>query len=297
MMMRSLLAILMLSSALGLAAPAFAQVTDQTDQSEEVWRKSRKKSGNSDIYRRPNTSSTGLGLPTIDYDPPTALERLPSESRRHVMRERAKAIAESPDGDLSNVAYTPSEDAQSDEALMRDEQAAWEEVTASPDGNTQDGDQSASAQTGTSGSQGSSEQGDSGSSGQAGPQGDGQSSSQSQAPRGGSAASLQEIMDAIKSGQSGGQSGGSASQGDAQSAGNASASGSSEGQSGEGESGGGDSSGSDGSGASGSQSASRSDDLSPLEIIRRSKEERAAEGRRRSASEYLGHKPDEASDE
>ena len=165
MMTRSLLTILMLSSALGLAAPAFAQVTDQTDQSEEDWRKSRKKSGNFDIYRRPNTSSTGLGLPTIDYDPPTALERLPSESRRHIMRERAKAIAESPDGDLSDVSYTPSEEAQYDEALMRDEQAAWEEVTASPDVNTQDGDQSASAETGTSGSQGSSEQGDSGSSG------------------------------------------------------------------------------------------------------------------------------------
>ena len=319
MMKRSLLAILLLSATMGVMAPAYAQDTDQTDQSEEDWRKSRKKSGTSDIYRSPNRTSTGLGLPIFDYEQPTAIDRLPSESRRHVMRERARAIAESPDGDLSDASYTPSEEAQNDEQLMRDEQAAWEEVTAPSTGTGSEGDQNGSAEQSGSGAGSASDQGQSDGTGQSEGMspGVGPTPSQNQTPRGGSAASLQEIMDAIKGGQasasgssgsaqSDGESGsGSASQsgegqsGKGQSAGGQSGEGQSgEGQSGDGATGEGQSGGSDGSGSSGSQSASRTDpDLSPLEIIRRSKEERAAEGRQRSASDYLGHKPDEAPDE
>ncbi|MEM9600818.1 MAG: hypothetical protein AAF926_07335, partial [Pseudomonadota bacterium] len=135
--MKPFITILALTATMSMALPAYAQVTDQTDQSEEDWRKSRKKSGNSDIYRTPNTTTTGVG--SIDVKPLTPVERLPSDSRRHLMRERAKAIAESEDGDISDAEYVPSEAAQSDEQLMREEQEAWDIIVTDATGGSGQG--------------------------------------------------------------------------------------------------------------------------------------------------------------
>jgi hypothetical protein len=186
MMLKTLMTSLALTAALGVALPAYAQSTDQTDQSEEDWRKSRKKSGTSDIYRTPNTSSTGVGSPIIDYEPVSPVERLPSESRRHLMRERAKAIAESDDGDISDAEYVPSEEAKSDEQLMREEQEAWDVIITDMQGSggevTSEGGPNKVAVAGQNGA------------------------TPTRGSRGGSTRTLQEIMDAIRSGQSGGGS-------------------------------------------------------------------------------------------
>lgn len=310
MIMRTLIASLALSAAMSVALPAYAQDTDQTDQSEEDWRKSRKKSGSSDIYRKTNPNSTGSGAPMVDYKPVSPVERLPSESRRHVMRERAKAIAESDDGDISDVDYTPSDAAQSDEQLMRDEQEAWDTIVTDMkgDGGTakSEGGPNKVAVTGENGA--TAEKGS----------------------RGGSTKTLQEIMDAIKNGQSGknGPSGGgnaSEGQGAESSSGSSEAQGESQADGTQGQSGQGDAqsdgeSQSDGqsngqdqgdgqdagdAGADGDNSdaqataeawpaATRAEEpLSPLERIRRAKEEQPARGTQRSASDYLGNKPED----
>ena len=175
---------------LGTAVPAYAQVTDQTDQSEEDWRKSRKKRGSSDIYER-NTTTIGNGLGTIgEIKPVSPVERLPSESRRHLMKKRAEAIANSPDGSISDAAFEPSEAAKSDEALRRDEEEAWEVITTDMEG--------AGGQATTPSQGGPNKVAVAGRNGTAPAPGS----------RGGSTATLQEIMDAIKSGRMGNGSGG-----------------------------------------------------------------------------------------
>ncbi len=188
----------------GLSLSAHAQTTnpptDQTDQSEEDWRKSRKKRSTPDIFG-PGPSSIGSGAPIVDYKPVTAVERLPSDSRRHLMRERAKAIAEDVDGDISDAAFKPSDSAKTDSALEADEREAWAEITGgsgsgSPDATTQPSSGQASSGADAGDRSGDSSDGEGGSSGQ--PAGD---DARSQGPRGGSTASLQQIMDAIKSGQ------------------------------------------------------------------------------------------------
>jgi hypothetical protein len=298
MMLKTLMTSLALTAALGVALPAYAQSTDQTDQSEEDWRKSRKKSGTSDIYRTPNTSSTGVGSPIIDYEPVSPVERLPSESRRHLMRERAKAIAESDDGDISDAEYVPSEEAKSDEQLMREEQEAWDVIITDMQG-------SGGEVTSESGPNKVAVAGQNG-------------ATPTRGSRGGSTRTLQEIMDAIRSGQSGGGSsagtsdgqsssgqsqGQSPSQGqgegqteqvaDAAAQGQADANGQSEGQ-GQSDSDSqgdasdqGDSSGGADSSA-GDADARAEEPLSPLDRIRRSREESPARGTERSASDYLG---------
>ena len=200
MMTRELIASVLLSGVLlGTAVPAYAQVTDQTDQSEEDWRKSRKKRGSSDIYKStsPTDGAGGIfgGGEVVEVSP---VERLPSESRRHLMRERAKAIAESADGDISDAEYVPSEEAKSDEALMRDEQEAWEAIVTDLEGS---GGQATTPSEG-----GPNKVAVLGRNGTAPAPGS----------RGGSTATLQEIMDAIKSGRMGNGSGGGqgSSQGD-----------------------------------------------------------------------------------
>ena len=186
-MMKTTIAALLLSTAC-FAVPASAQVTDQTDQSEEDWRKSRKKRGTSDIYK-PNRTRTGTGPNTPadpgdigDVKPVTPVERLPSESRRHLMKQRAKAMAESADGDISDAAYEPSEEALGDEQLMRDEKEAWEFITTDMEGSGGQASQPSAGgpnkvavvgRNGTRPAPGS---------------------------RGGSTATLQEIMDAIRNG-------------------------------------------------------------------------------------------------
>jgi hypothetical protein len=306
MMLKTLMTSLALTAALNVALPAYAQVTDQTDQSEEDWRKSRKKSGTSDIYRSPNTSSTGSGAPIIDFEPISPVERLPSESRRHLMKERAKAIAESDDGDISDAEYVPSEDAKSDEQLMREEQEAWEVIVTDMQGSggeaTSEGGPNKVAVVGENGA------------------------SPTRGSRGGSTRTLQEIMDAIKSGQTGGGSasggaegqssdgkpqgqtqgdgqseqaaaadgeGGAQGDADGQTDGNASA----EGQSQDAGQGNGATDGDDantGDAAAWPAATRAEEPLSPLERIRRSREDSPARGTQRSASDYLGTANDEA---
>lgn len=287
MMLKTFISSLALTAALSVALPGFsmsawAQVTDQTDQSEEDWRKSRKKSGTSDIYRTPNTNSTGSGAPIVDYKPVSPVERLPSESRRHLMKERAKAIANSDDGDISDADYVPSEEAKFDEQLMRDEQEAWDVIVTNMQGSggeaASEGGPNKVAVVGENGA------------------------TPARGSRGGSTRTLQEIMDAIKSGQTGGSGapGGQdgAAQSDAPSPG--------QGQAGQEESSPdqGDSAAqgqADNQVASSDQGDAQAADaeawpadtraeepLSPLERIRRARDDRPAEGTQRSASDYLG---------
>jgi hypothetical protein len=290
MMMKTLISGLALTTALSLTMPGFsmsawAQVTDQTDQSEEDWRKSRKKSGTSDIYRTPNTNSTGSGAPTVDYEPVNPVERLPSESRRHLMKERAKAIANSDDGDISDAAYVPSEDAKFDEQLMRDEQEAWDVIVTDMQGNggeaTSEGGPNKVAVVGENGA------------------------TPTRGSRGGSTRTLQDILDAIKSGQTGGGGVPAGQDGTAQSESSSPTPGQSE-QDGSSQDDG-DSTAQAASGDSGDQSSeapagdaqaadaeawpaeTRAEEpLSPLERMRRARDERPAEGTQRSASDYLG---------
>lgn len=311
MMMRVLISGFAISAALSVALPAYAQVTDQTDQSEEDWRKSRKKSGTSDIFRQPNSNPLGTGAPIIDYEPVSPVERLPSESRRHLMRERAKAIAESDDGDISDAEYVPSEAAQSDEQLMREEKEAWDVIVTEMEGSggtaKSEGGPNKVAVAGQNGS------------------------SPAPGSRGGSTRTLQEIMDAIKNGQSSGASGaspqgqglpssstqdtqaaegsrgpstegdssssenGSEGQGDAQNGAESQTPSDSSG----GSSGDSDQSGDAGSsGDTGDQSgaeataSAQTEPLSPLERIRRAREDGPTRGTERSASDYLGNQPD-----
>ena len=79
-MKKVLLALLLGSSILVMvdAAPAYAQSTEQTDQSEEDWRKSQKKRDTTDIFEDIlNNRTTGSGN---GYGPPNAIETLPEES-------------------------------------------------------------------------------------------------------------------------------------------------------------------------------------------------------------------------
>ncbi len=345
MMTRTLIAATLAAGLLlGSASLSYAQVTDQTDQSEEDWRKSRKKSGDSDIFT-PNRTTNGNGLGTIiDVEPVSPVERLPSDSRRHLMRERAKAIAESPDGNISDAEYVPSEEAQNDPALMQDEKEAWEVITTDMEG--------AGGQADTPSQGGPNKVAVTGRNGTAPAPG-----SQS-----GSTATLQEIMDAIKAGRMGnggsgggsgvGSGGGTGSQpgtgsgarqapsgnpagagtqpqgtpggagagqsqtnGDGEASANAEGEGQSDGQ-GDAQgttqsasAGGQDGSASAANGQNGAQSGSdgsdsgqsgaaaadgetrtaRSrEDLSPLERMRQSREDREATGTKRSASDYIG---------
>ena len=223
-MMRSLLLAFMLSgSVFALSANAFAQTspnTTETDQSEEDWRKSQKKGGNStedilDIIK--NTRSSGIG----NGRGASPIDSLPEESRRHLMKERARRMAQAGPNEPVDVSYKPSEGAKSDSELEADEKAAWEELSKGLNGTTHQGQQG-------QGQQGQGQQGGgSGSQGQqqGGGQSDGASdqSGQSQSVmRGGSAASVSDIMARIKglspaSGSAGQGQGQQGSQGQGQS--------------------------------------------------------------------------------
>jgi len=128
-MIRSLLLAFALSTSLVAlsSVPAVAQTTDQTDQSEEDWRKSRKKRDTSDIFEDIKNSGV-FGSGTMQ-GPPTPMESLPEESRRHLMKERAKVIATTETGQQpQDAAYTPSEEAKNDPDLAEQEKEAWEVI-------------------------------------------------------------------------------------------------------------------------------------------------------------------------
>ena len=211
-MMRSVLLALMFSgSVFALSANAYAQTspdTRQTDQSEEDWRKSKKKGGTSsediiDIIE--NTRSTGVGNGR-GYSP---IDALPEESRRHLMKERAKRMAQAGPNEPVDVSYKPSEAAKSDSDLQDDEKAAWEKMAQGMNGAPDQGlqgqqGQGQQSQQGQSSQQGQGQQ-KGGGSGSQGQQDGGQSSESSgqsgqsrSVMRGGSAESVSDIMARIK---------------------------------------------------------------------------------------------------
>ncbi len=100
--------------------------TTQTDQSEEDWRNSRKKSETPDIFEDiRNGNSTGSG---IILGPQNPIDILPEDSRRHLMKERAKLLATQMPGEPVSAPYTPSEAAKQDAALEQEEREAWNDI-------------------------------------------------------------------------------------------------------------------------------------------------------------------------
>ncbi len=122
------IAIFCLTGTYILSTPGtYAQTTDQTDASEEDWRRSQRKArSRNDTDTIINTTSIGAGAPLPEYRP---IDSLPEESRRHLQRQRAKIIAEVEFGeDPGEVPFEPSEAAKTDPNLAADEEEAWEVI-------------------------------------------------------------------------------------------------------------------------------------------------------------------------
>ena len=123
-----------------LAAPAYAQDSDptppqqdnpetrQTDQSEDDYRRSQRRRGIEDIFEDIDINTRGSGTGTILGREVKAIDRLDPESRRHLNKQRAKALAEAQPGEPIDAAYEPSETAKSDEYVAKQEEAAWQEM-------------------------------------------------------------------------------------------------------------------------------------------------------------------------
>ena len=119
------------------AAPSLAQDTTQTDQSEEDWRRSKKKDDNEnplDAIINNRTNGWGINLP-----PTSPVDSLPEESQRHLKQERAKAIAEAKPGETPHRVYNPSEQAKTDPELAKQEEEAWDVIMTDLKGNSQGG--------------------------------------------------------------------------------------------------------------------------------------------------------------
>ena len=129
-MIKQFLLSMVLSSgfAASLAVPAFAQDnpnTTQTDQSEEDWRKSKKKTTTDDPWDGfKNTNGWGQGTQR-SLSP---VDTLPEDSRRFLMKERAQRMAEAGIGEPVDTSFEPSDAAKSDPSLESDEKAAWTEM-------------------------------------------------------------------------------------------------------------------------------------------------------------------------
>ena len=137
MMIRNLTLSLLLTA---LSVPVFAQDstepvdpanpdTVQTDQSEDDWRNSQKKRDTrdifEDIFKNPNDQGTGGDIWGGEVK---AIDRLNQDSRRHLNKQRAKALAKAGPGQPIDAAFEPSEAAKSDEYIKRQEEEAWEEM-------------------------------------------------------------------------------------------------------------------------------------------------------------------------
>ena len=118
--------------------PAYAQSTDQTDQSEEDWRRSKKK--RSSDRNDPTRSLPGLGA-GVPIPPLEPIDTLPEESQRHLQRQRAKVIAEMEIGETpEDVPYEPSEAARTDPELAAEEEEAWEVILTDMQGGSGGGE-------------------------------------------------------------------------------------------------------------------------------------------------------------
>ena len=129
-MMKHVLLSLLLSSGFAAltASPAFAQSapnTTQTDQSEEDWRKSKKKSSTDDpLDGFKNINGWGQGTQRTL----SPVDMLPEDSRRFLMKERAQRLAEAGIGEPVDTSFEPSAEAKTDPDLEADEKAAWSEM-------------------------------------------------------------------------------------------------------------------------------------------------------------------------
>ena len=120
-------------------APANAQTTEQTDQSEEDWRRSKKKSSSDRDDPTRSLPGLGGGIPIPPLEP---IDTLPEDSRRHLQRQRAKVIAEVEFGETpEDVPYEPSEAAKTDPELAAEEEAAWEVILTDLQGDSGGGSQ------------------------------------------------------------------------------------------------------------------------------------------------------------
>ncbi len=125
MIRQILLSLLLSGSFLAVSAPAYAQTTTQTDQSEEDWRKSKKKTSPDDPWDGfKNTNGWGQGTQRTM----SPVDMLPEESRRFLMKERAQRVAEAGIGEPVDTSYEPSDAAKSDPSLESDEKAAWSDM-------------------------------------------------------------------------------------------------------------------------------------------------------------------------
>ncbi len=108
--------------------------TQQTDQSEDAWRKSKKKTTSTDPFdpfKNSRNFGAGLNLPPL-----RPIDSLPEDSRRHLMRQRAKVIAtedmnpdpSAPKTNSKHTVYKLSEAAKTDPALAKEEEEAWEVI-------------------------------------------------------------------------------------------------------------------------------------------------------------------------
>ena len=178
------------------------QTTQQTDQSEEDWRNSQKKPGSDDIFEDiRNNRSTGTG--SVPYGPTNPLDSLPEESRRHLTRERAKALATGDPNAVGDTPYTPSEAAKTDPNLEQQEKDAWKAIMD----DLKNPGQGQSGQAGQQGQSGSQTGPQTGSQGQSGPTG-GAGQRTPSVIRGGSSTSVKSILDRIKGRTLGGLGGG-----------------------------------------------------------------------------------------
>ena len=194
--------------------------TRQTDEAEDDYRRSQRRRSAGDIFDDIDINTRGSGTGTILGREVKAIDRLNQESRRHLNKQRAKALAEANPGEPVDAAYEPSETAKTDDHVARQEEEAWEEMMREANSGlsgtqgqsagqgTGQGDQTGQGQAG----QGQPSQGQVGqgqSAGQPGQSGQGgQSNPPSISPlRGGSASSASSIMDQLK-GRTGTKSGG-----------------------------------------------------------------------------------------
>jgi len=203
--MKQLLLSLLLSSGLVslTASTAFAQSapnTTQTDQSEEDWRKSKKKSTTDDpLDGFTNMNGWGKGSQRTL----TPIDMLPEDSRRYLMKERAQRLAQAGVGEPVDTNFEPSEAAKSDANLEADEKAAWTEMMkdmGSPSGQASAGNPNGDPNAKAGQSSGAMESPSQG--GNQGSQSAGSSPSASSMMRGGSSASVSDILAQLKGGGS-----------------------------------------------------------------------------------------------
>ena len=109
----------------GTAAHAQTPDTDQTDRSEDDWRKSKKKKSDEDVLNDIFQNKTIFGQGSGGYEQ-NPIDALPDSSRRHLKKERAKALATVDPNNVPDIPYKPSHEAQNDPELAEQEKEVWE---------------------------------------------------------------------------------------------------------------------------------------------------------------------------